>query len=295
MSYLGRSAKLSRKTQEKTSFLATAGQTSKTGLSYVATFVEVTVNGILLTDVTDYTATNGNSITFTVALALNDEVTVVALKTFALGDHYNKTESDANLAPKADLTGAAFTGAVTATTFNGVELAHTDDHNLGLGHSAIAAITTGDSNIGVGINALASTTTGDLNIAVGRNALITNIAGGRNTALGGDALKYTTSSNNTGVGYDALEANTTGTANIALGAFAGDAITTGSNNTIIGRYAGTTALSDTVVITAGTTERLKVTSAGLDVNGTTAVLTDTVYTLPASVVHDTETIDGGTY
>ena len=36
MSYLGRSAKLSLKAQEKVSFLATAGQTVKTGLSYTA-------------------------------------------------------------------------------------------------------------------------------------------------------------------------------------------------------------------------------------------------------------------
>jgi len=115
MSYLGRSAKLSRSTQEKTSFLATAGQTSKTGLSYVATFVEVTVNGILLTDVTDYTATNGNSITFPVALSLNDEVTIVALKTFALADHYDKVASDARyITPTGD--GSGLTGIVALPT-----------------------------------------------------------------------------------------------------------------------------------------------------------------------------------
>jgi len=95
MSYIGRSAKLSRKAQEKTSFLATAGQTVATGLAYVAGFVEVHINGILVTDGTDYTATDGNSVTFSVALGLNDEVTIVALKTFALADHYNKTEADA--------------------------------------------------------------------------------------------------------------------------------------------------------------------------------------------------------
>ena len=217
------------------------------------------------------------------AAALGDDANYAATITTALGT-------------KAALAGATFTGAVTATTFNGTELAHKDDHNLGLGHSAIAAITTGDNNIGVGINALASTTTGGLNIAVGRNALLTNITGGNNTALGGDALRHTTSSNNTGVGYDALEANTSGTENIAVGAFAGDAITTGSNNTIIGHYAGTTALSDTVVIAAGSTERLKVTSAGLDVNGTTAVLTDTdtVYTHPNHSGDVTSTADGAT-
>jgi len=94
MSYLGRSAKLSLKAQEKVSFLATAGQTSKTGLSYTPSFVEVYVNGVLLTDTTDFTATNGNSVTFTVALLLNDEVTVISLKTFTVADHYTKSDAD---------------------------------------------------------------------------------------------------------------------------------------------------------------------------------------------------------
>ena len=92
MSYLGRSAKLSLKAQEKVSFLATAGQTVKTGLSYTVGFIEVYVNGVLLTDSTDFTATNGNSVTFTVALLLNDEVTVISLKTFTVADHYSKSE-----------------------------------------------------------------------------------------------------------------------------------------------------------------------------------------------------------
>ena len=94
MSYLGRSAKLSLKAQEKVSFLATAGQTVKTGLSYTPSFIEVYVNGVLLTDTTDFTATNGNSVTFTVALLLNDEVTVISLKTFTVADHYTKSEVD---------------------------------------------------------------------------------------------------------------------------------------------------------------------------------------------------------
>ena len=94
MSYLGRSAKLSLKAQEKVSFLATAGQTSKTGLSYTPSFIDVYVNGVLLTDTTDFTATNGNSITFTVALLLNDEVTVISLKTFTVADHYTKSDAD---------------------------------------------------------------------------------------------------------------------------------------------------------------------------------------------------------
>ena len=113
MSYLGRSAKLSLKAQEKVSFLATAGQTSKTGLSYTPTFVEVYVNGVLLTDTTDFTATNGNSITFTVALLVNDEVTVISLKTFTVADHYNKTQADVLLAAKLPLAGGTLTGDVS--------------------------------------------------------------------------------------------------------------------------------------------------------------------------------------
>ena len=119
MSYLGRSAKLSLKAQEKVSFLATAGQTSKTGLSYVPSFVEVYVNGILLTDTTDFTATNGNSVTFTVALSLNDEVTVVSLKTFTVADHYTKSDANALLAAKATNTAVALKAPLANPSFTG--------------------------------------------------------------------------------------------------------------------------------------------------------------------------------
>ena len=112
MSYLGRSAKLSLKAQEKVSFLATAGQTVKTGLSYTVGFIEVYVNGVLLTDTTDFTATNGNSITFTVALLVNDEVTVISLKTFTVADHYTKSDADTLLAAKSTVASPVFTGNV---------------------------------------------------------------------------------------------------------------------------------------------------------------------------------------
>ena len=118
MSYLGRSAKLSLKAQEKVSFLATAGQTVKTGLSYVPSFVEVYVNGILLTDTTDFTAVNGSSVTFSVALSLNDEVTVISLKTFSVADHYTKTEDDSLLAAKLPLAGGTMTGSLAINSPN---------------------------------------------------------------------------------------------------------------------------------------------------------------------------------
>ena len=130
MSYLGRSAKLSLKAQEKVSFLATAGQTVKTGLSYTPSFIEVYVNGVLLTDTTDFTATNGNSVTFTVALLLNDEVTVISLKTFTVADHYNKTEADTLLAAKATNTALALKAPIASPSFTG---------NVGVGTSSSEA------------------------------------------------------------------------------------------------------------------------------------------------------------
>jgi len=134
MSYIGRSAKLSRKAQEKVSFIATAGQTVKTGLAYVATFVEVHINGILVTDGVDYTATDGNSITFTVGLNLNDEVTVVSLKTFALADHYNKSEADALLGAKATTANFTSTGIDDNATSTAVTL--DSSGNVGIGTSS---------------------------------------------------------------------------------------------------------------------------------------------------------------
>ena len=119
MSYLGRSAKLSLKAQEKVSFLATAGQTVKTGLSYTPSFIEVYVNGVLLTDTTDFTATNGNSVTFTVALLLNDEVTVISLKTFTVADHYTKSDADTLLAAKATNTAVALKAPIASPSVYG--------------------------------------------------------------------------------------------------------------------------------------------------------------------------------
>ena len=164
MSYLGRSAKLSLKAQEKVSFLATAGQTSKTGLSYVPNFVEVYVNGILLTDTTDFTATNGNSVTFTVALALNDEVTVVSLKTFTVADHYTKTEDDSLLAAKLPLAGGTMTGDVTFA--DGVYAKFGTGNDLRIRHdgsnSYIAEMGTGDLIVQTnGANFLVENTDGD--------------------------------------------------------------------------------------------------------------------------------------
>jgi hypothetical protein len=96
-------------------YTATAGQTTFSGsddnsatLAYVASNLIVTLNGIVLENGTDYTATNGTSIVLTVAAAVDDELNVVAFKSFTTAD----------MVPAS--TGGTFTGNVSVTGNLGV-------------------------------------------------------------------------------------------------------------------------------------------------------------------------------
>ena len=153
MSYIGRTGKLSQRAYTKVDFLATAGQTIKTGLSYVAGFVEVHINGLLLTDAVDYTATNGNSVTFVVALNVNDEVTVVSLKTFAVPDTYTKAEADGSFATKANFTSTGIDDNATSTA-----VTVDSSGNVLVGKTSISTATTGHMMLNSGL--LASTRSG---------------------------------------------------------------------------------------------------------------------------------------
>jgi len=137
--------------------------------------------------------------------------------------------------------------------------------NTAVGSNALNSNISGFSNTAVGQSALNSNTTGASNTAVGRSALISNTEGTENTALGRYAVfNNTTGAFNTAVGRSALISNTTGSYNTAIGRNAGQFIE-GSNNTILGAYTGTSAdatLSDTVIISAGTTERVRIDNSG---------------------------------
>ena len=87
-------------------YVATAGQTTFSGaatvggtMSYTSGNIIVFLNGASL-DNTDYTATNGTSVVLGSAAALNDELVVVAFKSFTVADTYTQGEVDALLAGK---------------------------------------------------------------------------------------------------------------------------------------------------------------------------------------------------
>lgn len=84
-------------------FTASGGETSVStaddgrSINYAVGYVSVYLNGVLLVDGTDYTATNGSSITGLSALVASDVVTVVSFETFAIPDAVSEQDGGAFL------------------------------------------------------------------------------------------------------------------------------------------------------------------------------------------------------
>jgi len=167
------------------------------------------------------------------------------------------------------INGALFTGGTGggASSINELSDGKSVGGSVGLGPSALSNDDgTANNNVAVGAGgALGSCTTGYRNVAIGYGSLWANNYGFENTAIGAESLNsVTTTSGNSAEGRR----------NIGIGYNAGTAITTGSNNTIIGSLPGSTVLTDTVLIGAHSTERLKVNSEGLYINELLSILTD---------------------
>jgi hypothetical protein len=102
--YSGISSPTATATYVKTSFTATAGQTTFS-VVYTVGYVEVYLNGVLLNS-TDYTATNGTSIVLTSAASLGDIVETIAFNVVAVNGlgSYSITESGGKLVFKYGAT-----------------------------------------------------------------------------------------------------------------------------------------------------------------------------------------------
>jgi hypothetical protein len=106
--YIGSKASVvSSGAERKKVFDITATTTSLTGCSYTPNQVHVFHNGVRLVDGTDYTATDGSTVTLTTAAQSGDEVVVISYATFQPADAYTKTESDGRY---VNVTGDTMTG-----------------------------------------------------------------------------------------------------------------------------------------------------------------------------------------
>jgi hypothetical protein len=138
--YIGSKASVvSSGVERKKTYNITGSTTSLTGLNYTVGKVHVYQNGVRLLDGTDYTATNGTSITLTVAAQSGDNVVVVSQASFQLSESYTSTEADARYVQPTHTGNLNITGTVTADglTVDGahpdIALGETDTTNLNTG------------------------------------------------------------------------------------------------------------------------------------------------------------------
>jgi hypothetical protein len=104
-------------------YTATASQTVFSGaddnalsLSYIQANIIVTLNGVFLEGGgTDYTATDGISITLTSAASAGDDLNIVSFKSFTVADVYTKTQSDSRYIADIEITKTVLTTGTAAT------------------------------------------------------------------------------------------------------------------------------------------------------------------------------------
>jgi hypothetical protein len=198
-------------------YTATAGQTSVSGtddngltLTYMAGKEQVYLNGVLLARTSDYTATNGTSITSLAALAASDIVEIITFTAFDVATAIPNTVVDA----KGDLiagTAADTVGKLTVGT-NGQYLQADSSTATGLTWSTVSgysAPTLGSTSIASGatISNVNGLTVNSTTIPTSKTLVATD-----STVTAG-----TTATAASGLGYMGLPQNatTTGAATVA--------------------------------------------------------------------------------
>jgi hypothetical protein len=102
--------------ETKHTITATASQTSIPNISYTVGAVHVYQNGIRLVDGTDYTATNGSTVTLETGATEGDQIVIVSHGSFETGDVVSKASGgtfSSNVAVSGNVTA---TGSVTANS-----------------------------------------------------------------------------------------------------------------------------------------------------------------------------------
>ena len=111
--YIGGTAVVSANGAErKKTYTITGTTTSLTGLSYTVNQVHVFHNGVRLVDGTDFTATNGNSITLTSAAESGDEVVVLSYAGYQVSDTVSASQGG-TFANSIDVTGTVTADGLT--------------------------------------------------------------------------------------------------------------------------------------------------------------------------------------
>ena len=136
-----------------------------------------------------------------------------------------------------------FIGNSAGNTTMGGPLDWSGCYNIGIGVSALNAVTSGYNNMGLGVSAGKFTTTGYNNAFVGTSVGYANTTGFNNTGVGRWTLKYNKTGDwNIAIGSEALMGasnNCNVSANCCIGYRSGYGIRTGGNyNTLIGYKAG---------------------------------------------------------
>jgi hypothetical protein len=198
-----------------------------------------------ITGITTGPGLTGGGSSGNVTLALSGPVSTANGGTGAA----DPTGALANLGGAA-LSGATFTGAITAPSLNNTSLFTVTglnpnseiDNNLSIGNDALSASVVPFGNTAIGAYALQYATGGNDLTAVGNEAMLSTVTSDASTAIGSQSQKYMTSTSgyNTSVGVESLRGAFPGTDigsyNSAYGSVSMGKITTGNYNSALGYY-----------------------------------------------------------
>jgi len=198
--YIGsKSSVISSGAAFKNTFAISTTTTSLTGVTYTVNRVNVFHNGVRLVDGTDYTATNGTSITLTSAAENGDQIVVTSQASFNIADTYTQAEANSTfLTPTGNgsqltnlpASGAASLNELTDCTVSTADPAINSNPTSGVGHMWINK-TSGEQYILTNATAGSNVWT---NVGDGTNASVFAATGGTVTTDGDYKVHTFTSS-----------------------------------------------------------------------------------------------------